>query len=116
MGNRSRSAVDTSKFSYIQSDQKLQQAAASATRAPVTRIKDGSGWKHVIEEVLDETEDQVLIKWAGLTQVTIRGNPQMQYHHYALQYSKTNYYMHLGYPSKIVTDNAPRYTDSKVLM
>jgi len=31
----------------------------------VTRIKDGSGWKYVIEEVLDETEDQVLIKWAG---------------------------------------------------
>jgi len=65
MGNRSRSGVDTFKFSYIQRDQKLQQAAASATCAPVTRIKDGSGWNYVIEEVLDETEDQVLIKWAG---------------------------------------------------
>jgi len=62
MGNRSRSGVDTFKFSYIHRDQKLKQAAASATRAPVTRIKDGSGWKYVIEEVLDETEDQVLIK------------------------------------------------------
>jgi len=65
MRNRSRSGVNRFKFSYIQRDQKLQPAAASATRAPVTRIKDGSGWKYVIEDVLDETEDQVLIKWAG---------------------------------------------------
>jgi len=41
MGNTSRSAVDKFRFSYIQSDQKLQQAAASATHASVIRIKDG---------------------------------------------------------------------------
>jgi len=30
--------------------------------------------------------------------------------------SSTNFYMHLEYPSKIVTNNTPRYADSKVLM